>query len=326
MPFNKIKPRLSKRQLFLVPLLIVVLVFSVGFIKSRQEKGLQPANKLNTPSISEPPSLEKEVQNQTIIQTDSKTVNGLVSYLQNKEFYTQALRKFSQRKNQDMWWVSQDKWSIITMPEGQIGLVHPESKNELSLENTFTQQLVNEINTYFLNKGYKKSILNSSTSTSISSGEYSFAGFYDYILGWENENEKCLLTINPDEGSYQEEETSQMIPYDNIYVQCVGNDVFEKAYKEQSPFLKGLNNRTAVLRNISVHNDVASMSINGRRTGASAFMYKTAEGWKEITITQAVPECKELEEKQIPRKYWIDCYKNDSEAMIEPAGEAWPKR
>jgi hypothetical protein len=159
--------------------------------------------------------------------------------------------------------------------------------------------LVNEVNNFFDDNEFNKSTRNSSKSVTDDS-------FYDYILGYQKNDERCLLTVNPDE-SYYYGENGEKVAIPNIVISCSKGE-FQRSYDEQIPFLKAMNDRTAVI-GIKKMNDVAAkVQVHWRRTGSYALFSKKNGSWEMIYRGQDQPSCLTLQKYSFPSEIHSDCY------------------
>lgn len=230
---------------------------------------------------------------------NSEILSSFLRYIEAKDFYTRADTRFNTINENSMWWVSDDNWSILIKDIPSTGLVRAKAYKELSEKDSFTLRLVNEVNNFFDNKGFSKSIRNSSKSVSDDS-------FYDYILGYQKDDERCLLTVNPDE-SYYKGENGEMIASPNIVLDCSRGE-FQQSYDEQIPFLKAMNDRTAVVRIEKMSDVAAYVLVNWRRTGSFALFSKVNGYWEMIYRGQDQPSCSTLQKYSFPAEIYSDCY------------------
>ena len=214
-----------------------------------------------------------------------------------------------------LWWVSRDGWNILVEGVTTVILRIPESTVPTTVEpvKTSLSKKFQKLSAGVMKKNnLSLNALNSSSSETDKK-------YYDYIQAYDGPNIYCTILTNPDR--FGDDSTGGKMVIE-MRVNCVNEKKYQAAYDQQVPFLKGLNDKTGVLSNIKIKNDkVASMSLNWRRTGATAFMYKSGSDWKKIIIAQAVPECIELVKNNVPKEFWVECYDKDNN--IQPKGSAW---
>ncbi len=193
------------------------------------------------------------------------------------------------------WWISDDGWSILVPTKFTfVAKVTPIDSNP---NKDVMLDISSKVGEIMKEKGFVLNEMNSSENIQDTK-------FYDYVRAYQRDDEKCLITASPDVGT-----SVEGTPFHSTFtLGCFDGAVFQTSYEEQIPFLKGLNDKNAVIRNIQVKGNMASMAINWRRTGAVAFMYRLGNEWKKIIIAQGVPSCSELEENKVPKEYWIDCF------------------
>lgn len=202
--------------------------------------------------------------------------------------------------HQTMWWVSNDNWSILVNNSEGLGLVSAKAYSELHDPTSVNSEIIENITSYLITQGYKQSQRNSSQSVSDDT-------FYDYIKGFENNHEKCLLSVNPDE-SYYQDDNKQMVASPNIIISCSTTNSFDASYKKQIPYLKAMNDRKAVI-SIQIETETAAKArIHWRRTGAFALFSKNNKFWEMIYLGQDQPSCKVLEIHNFPKEIHDSCH------------------
>ncbi len=205
-------------------------------------------------------------------------------------------------KNDDIWWISTDRWNLLVPSKYLVTVNVRPVKNSPNQEvMTKLQKIVND---EMVKNGWKSNTINSSTSQSDTR-------FYDYVQAYEKDELKCVATTSPDVGSSGDEEF-----YSTFKFGCFDNTDLQKAYDAQTPFLKGLNEKDSVVRDIKIKGPRASLTVHWRRTGAVGWMYNENGVWKKVIVTQAVPECTDLEKNGVPQEFWIDCYNSLSTGEI----------
>ncbi len=203
-------------------------------------------------------------------------------------------------KQKNTWWISEDGWSILVPTDlSIIAKVSPEqyypNKNEFTILNSIVKDEM-------IKNGFTLNNLNSS-------GNEEDTKFYDYVLAYEKDDVKCVVTSSPDVG-HGADDTKD---YSEFSFSCFSNDLLNNAYEKQTPFLKGLQEKDAVVSHIKIQGNRAQMALNWRRTGAVAFMYKDGEDWRKVIVAQGIPSCSELEQNSVPQEYWVDCFQVDNQ-------------
>lgn len=202
----------------------------------------------------------------------------------------------------DVWWITPDGWSIlVTTNESFVAKVLPTGSSPNKIEFTKLNSIVKQA---MQTNGFSFNSLNSSSSES--DGKY-----YDYVQAYEKGEIKCLATSSPDVGHGSDETKF----YSSFTFSCFKDADLQSAYAKQSPFLKGLNAKEAVVSNIRINGNRATMSINWRRTGASVWMYRVGNEWKKVIIAQAIPMCAELEKNNVPKEFWITCFDSNNKEV-----------
>lgn len=293
-PIGQSQTPQSKTNL-LLPVLITLLISAVVFGFGGFYLGKKLSNTPNT-QIEENNSI-RDVEQISTPTPVSKTISS-----QTLQTLTDLLadEKFKQLDRQTMWWVSDDSWSILVDNSEFIGLVRAKAYSELQDPTSVTSEIVKNVTSYFISQGYSQNHNNSSQSVSDDT-------FYDYIKGFENDNEKCLLSINPDE-SYYQDENKQMVADPNIVISCSNLSSFDANYMKQIPYLKAMNDRKAVIYVQEETDTAAIANVNWRRTGSFALFSKKNGYWKMIYRGQGQPSCQILEEYDFPEEIHDSCF------------------
>ncbi|HVZ59040.1 MAG TPA: hypothetical protein VG935_04795 [Patescibacteria group bacterium] len=292
----------KNRWLFIGIVILFIAIISVVFIGSKQKS-------------TETPSTNSAIQESTNPQTNIKTTPPLPSQtisVSPVQLVAAALKNDPDLsvfvvanpepyETDGMIWVSSDNWTIsVASPEAVI-LHLPTTEKDLynsTVNTTQSQKFQALVASVMQQAGYHLNTLNSSTSTKDDK-------YYDYIQAYENNAFDCVAITNPDAESYGR--STAMLR--SLSVLCAPKTAFEQAYTQQLPFLRAINDHTAILRNIRIKDgNKMQADINWRRTGAELFMYNDGTSWKKISIAQAAGPCSDLEKANIPRQFWIDCY------------------
>lgn len=189
--------------------------------------------------------------------------------------------KFSNPKELFQWWVSDDGWNILISNAVSITAQNNDFYSLSSLAN----DLNNEISKIFLYNNFELNNIN--TSKSVTDNE-----FYDYVIAFQKNENRCTLTTNGDGGEYS--------------VAC--SNSFQDAYKEQIPYLKALNNKNVVVGIREKIGDFVWLNVHGRRTGYEALV-KDKDG--EITLIftgQEAPPCNKMIINNVPKEVYGECY------------------
>jgi hypothetical protein len=241
------------------------------------------------------PSIQKETITNTVPDNFPEFFKNIVTKVEAEQSnFTQALSF----ENKDVWWISSDNWNLL-VPSKYLLEAHVRPIKNAQNQKVMArlQKIVDDEMT---SDGWKINTINSSTSPSDTR-------FYDYVQAYEKGDLKCVATSSPDVGSSGEKEF-----YSTFNLGCFDNSALQQAYDVQVPFLKGLNEKDAVVSDIKTKGPRASMNVHWRRTGARGWMYNENGMWKKIIVTQAVPGCDQLEQNGVPQEYWITCYPNNS--------------
>lgn len=273
-----------------ITLLISAVVFGLAGFYVGKKSSIVPNTQVSENKTEE--QVEQATPAPILKTTNSQTLLDITDLLADEEL------KPVDRQN--MWWVSNDNWSILVEDSEAMGLVRAKAYAELQEPASVTSKIVENISSYFINQGYTQNQNNSSQSTSDDS-------FYDYIKGFENNKEKCLLSVNPDE-SYYQDENKQMVAVPNIVVSCSNSSFFNASYNKQIPYLKAMNDRKAVIYIQEETDSAIKANVNWRRTGAFALFSKKNGNWEMIYLGQDQPSCQVLEKYDFPKEVHDSCF------------------
>lgn len=197
-----------------------------------------------------------------------------------------------------IWWLSPDDFNIINDNSSGIEL------NIFDCEADFkeiTQLIDSKMDVIMKQNGFKASQKNSSLSIEDDQ-------FYDYIQAYENGATKCVFVANPDCVTSSDE----LKMHYSFSLGCT--DAFDTNYQQQTPFLKDLGIKDAIIRVQKRTGDFVNLSVNSRRTGYY-IIAKLINGkwhkWQEIFSGQDVPSCAVVEKYKIPKEIISDCNPNN---------------
>jgi hypothetical protein len=283
----------QKTSLFF-PIVITLFISAVVFGLGGFYLGKKSSTIPNT-QVSENKAKEQVVQaSPTPIPrtTNSQTLLNITDLLTDEEFMPVD--------RQTMWWVSDDNWSILVDNSESVGLVRAIAYFELQNPTSETSKIVETLSSYFAKQGYNQNRNNSSENVADDT-------YYDFIRGYENNNEKCLLSVNPDE-SYFQDENKQMVAYPNIVISCSDLASFDASYNKQIPYLKAMNDRKAVIYIQDQTDSAVKANVNWRRTGSFALFLKMNGFWEMIYRGQDQPSCQTLEKYNFPKEIHDSCF------------------
>lgn len=207
---------------------------------------------------------------------------------------------FEQIERNTMWWISDDNWSISVGDSESLGLVRTNAYVELQDAASETTSILESISSYFIEQGFRKNDSNSSDSIADKT-------FYDFVLAFENDTEKCVLSVSPDESYYNlaGEEGMKVVP--NIIVSCSDLPAFQTSYAQQIPFLKAVNERNVIIQIEAETESAAKASVKYRRTGSFALFSKMNGNWEMIYKGQDQPSCQVLKAYAFPASIHEAC-------------------
>lgn len=286
-PISPVKNQNIFKYLFIISI-IVLLGVIISFYFVLNNKINQLSNKQST-EITSATTQITETNSEIIPAKDSVNINQIFDQIYQQIKKADGVKTIELQDNSLTWWITQDNRSIF---------VPSELTFTAKIQGKEISNIKKELNKIVANILLQKFTLDKNNS-SLSETDNSF---YDYIQAYNFDNLKCIATSSGDESIVGENNES------NFDFSCITDEQINIAYSEQLPFLKVLNyGIDMAIANITIKNNMAEMSVRGRRTGGLAFMYKNNNQWILIAEGNGFPSCNELEEKKIPIKYWVSC-------------------
>jgi hypothetical protein len=217
-----------------------------------------------------------------------------------------------------VWWINEENWNII-VPKGQSLVIRtnvpPTSQPPVPVKTKQSQHFHQLVAEFMAEHGLVLDRRNSSISTQDQA-------FVNYIQAYQGQG--LLCTAATDEGVMLDVITGGGLYSIELSLNCTTEEQLQATYQQYLPFLEvvGTKGRNGVALNHLVFNDkVAQVSVYPRITGAKAHLYKQNNNWQIISIGQESPLCSELEEKHLPREYWISCYDDNGHEL--PGSPLW---
>ncbi|MBU2577545.1 hypothetical protein KKA69_01805 [Patescibacteria group bacterium] len=192
-----------------------------------------------------------------------------------------------------VWWVSNDGYNIINSNTFGLESQFDCENYSASRFNSSLKILAPLFPTFMQQQGFNKNNFNSSTSLTDTQ-------FYDYVQAYEKNGLKCTLTADPDCSG-----TDHM--WQTITFSCTSD--FDKNYSLQTPFLKDLQVKGAI---VSVSKQVGNyvyLDAHARRTGWYIIAMKQANGkWEQITSGQDDASCSIMNQYSVPKEIYGNCF------------------
>lgn len=291
--------------------IVIAIVIVIGVLAGVGLIWYQSSEKsitTKTPNLENTSDLQSEAPNEVTTSsneydntTDLELIKSVFSQFVEEGYSKETIDKFEIADGQYLIWVSDDNWTIVVTESTALTISYTDAYTSLMEEDSLSSRIISTMSEYLQSNGFSRSRQNTSSS-------YQDRTFYDYIEGYEQNDTRCLIIANPDYGSTQSPETNEMVPYDQKISLICSTGVYQKAYAEQIPFLKALDDRKAHISiNISEDGKLATGSTMGRRTGASIYFYNRDGKWEYVWAGQAVPDCSEFDGKNIPDEYLPTC-------------------
>jgi hypothetical protein len=202
----------------------------------------------------------------------------------------------------DLWWVTQDGYSIINDNSPGLEAHYPGCVNDLDNQinwRRFATKTVAIVDRVLLKEGF--TLFDDPINNS---RDISDTRFYDYIKSYQRGSTKAVLAISPDCGSTSQETDPPM-----YYSASFGyTNKFQQNYDAQSPFLYDLELKDVVVHIAKSLGEYRVLNINYRRSGHSAIVQRINGKWTQLWAGQDLISCAERTTKKIPISLAPDCY------------------
>lgn len=290
-PIKQAKPSFFKQHsVKLLILIIIILILSVSYLlidNHRLRNNISTLQVLPSPTVSVSPLFTNND-----FYSDVKLI-----FQNNKETYKGQL---IEDNKSSVWWISEDDLSIINDNSTGIKLYtfNCEPGSNLNSDLIFkemTQSIGAEIDKVMIQNGFRFNEKNSSKSVDDDQ-------FYDYVQAYEKESTKVVFTVNPDC-----RRNSNETPMHYTFSFGFTED-FDNNYQLQSPYLKDLNIKEAIIHVQKKVGDFSYLSVHLRRTGYYTIAKLINGRWTELFSGQDIPSCEIVEKYSIPKDIVSDCY------------------
>lgn len=240
----------------------------------------------------------QNMNTQNLVENDFSDAGKTISSITNS-FNKTSMNKFAETKG-NVWWTTEDNWNIRDMdtPSTVLKIV-PENIDNSGIKNIKAKQINKDVEKIFLENGFTKDKVNSSKSEEDSN-------FYDYVLAFTKDNLKCTITTSPDVGWTGNEDYKKIPGHFDVSVSC--SDKIEEKYKEQLPYLQGLNEHNNAISTISRSGDFANLNINARRTGYYVIGKFINNKFTKIGAGQDYQQCSLIDKYNVPKEIYTNCY------------------
>lgn len=237
-------------------------------------------------------SFSDNLNSQKTSSTSSKTMTNptLKSLINDLDEY-----EFSKTELSNVWWVSEDNWSISIDESEAIGMVRPFTQTELQEGSSEINKIIESIDSFFKSQGFTLNKQNTSNN------KYS-KSYYDYVQGYENGSNNCLLRASRSTG-YYENKNGVRVNNPNITVTCFTRDHYLLNYNEQVQFLKILNTRNETVSIRGNNGQAAKVGVHPKLgSGYYALFVKLNNSWRVIYEGQDIPTCSLLDQYNFPKE------------------------
>ncbi|MCK5212107.1 hypothetical protein KAJ89_05380 [Candidatus Parcubacteria bacterium] len=191
-----------------------------------------------------------------------------------------------------LWWNDEDGYSILVPGIESMEIYKDDGVGADDFtQSNFVGELLAIVEQVLSARGYILDKRNSSV-------DETDRRFYDYIRAYENDEELCVIRVNPDYSSHGC--SDNMFMCNTIEITCA-NDLFG-SQTEQRPFLEALNlkNKEAIVRIEKQIGDYFQVAVGSRRTGSMTLIKKENTGLRLLYMSQEDPSCEIIEKENIP--------------------------
>ena len=208
--------------------------------------------------------------------------------------------------SREAWWIDTDNLDLAIPTQLSIGFIIKNDSNNPN-RNKDLDQICDNLNKIVKNNlsrhGFKINTRNSSKNKDDNQ-------FYDYIQAYESGQFICLAEspIIEEMGNW-------------FHFYCFTSDQVKAARERQLPFIKILQSKNSIIYDLEIIDNYAKGNHHARRVGSTAYFYKNNNQWELLWDYQDLPMCTEFSEKNIPTKYWTDCY--DQQMNIHKGSDVW---
>ncbi|MFW0862489.1 MAG: GIN domain-containing protein [Candidatus Komeilibacteria bacterium] len=195
-------------------------------------------------------------------------------------------------KDSSLWWNDEDGYSILVPGNESIEVVRDDGmRSDNFAESSFVAELLDITKQVLYTRGF---VLNESNSSTNEIDKR----FYDYVRAYKNDDELCVVKVNPDYGSYGC--TDNIYMCNTVEITC-GNDL-AGSQVQQRPFLEALElqNKETIVQIMKQIGDFYKVAISYRRTGSAGVVKKEDSGLRLLYTSQEEPYCQIVETERIP--------------------------
>lgn len=205
--------------------------------------------------------------------------------------------KFSPLEKYSQWWISDDGWNILDENATAILMKIPiDNINDYQSQSNSVNSLAKTLNktatTIFESNGFQLKSTDA-FKTIVSQG------YFDSVVALQKGETRCVLTIS------NGMETNGQSNFFTYSVIC--SDQFQKAYQEQVPYLKALDNRNSVVCPEKRVGNFVFLSVNKGMRGFFIIGKMDGEKIKIIFAGQEYAPCNLMENNQVPKEIYEKC-------------------
>ena len=282
----------SKRKLFLLTILLVIILLGISILLFLR---------LATPTFLNSQGQNKVTPTTTPVTYSSnspkETIYSLKSYLQTNSPVTEPDGSTFEWDNDDGSVVLIDRDAGFSLQTAETSSNH--LYGDIKVIDDVTEEFINaldsKIRTFFLNQGFTESLVNKYIPENHDNG---FSNGYGYFKG----DIYCSISLSV---------------LSNPYAGFVCGKIDKIKTEELQPFLKAFNpsnDKTMYVGVTKISGNFAKLSIGGKYGGGGYYVIamKDKQTWKEIFSGQEAPNCTVVDQYQIPKEIYDNCYIGDS--------------
>jgi len=207
------------------------------------------------------------------------------------------------RSTMDLWWVTQDGYSVINDSSPAIEAQIPGCESDVtnsSMWKATATKIIAAVDSVMSSESFA---IDKKTNSSKSLSD---TKFYDYIKAYYRGSTKAVLSISPDCGSTSQAEN----PIMHYSVSFGYTNDYQKNYDAQSPFLHDLKLKDVIVHIQKADGDFRLLAVNYRRSGHATIVKQIDGKWNELWSGQDLISCALRDSKKIPKSMAPDCYKS----------------
>lgn len=282
---------------------ILVICFLLFFLNSKKIQNIDTDLLKNKNLVNETIDKISKLSTPVFTEDDPSVIIEEVSQAINP--YSPI--KFAPLKSNWQWWISDNGWNILdenaVASSINIPVISAQDKYTGEFQpkgpkHPLSQALNKFISDTFKNNGFQ---LNATNTSKTETDE----NLFDYVISFQKGKLRC--TLNTSNGGAQTDEPNSKdsnfyVPYS---ISC--SNQFDKAYQEQVPYLKALEDRDSAVILKKRIGDYVYLNVGFRVGGFFIIGKMEGEKIKIIFTGQEYPPCNLMENNQVPKEVYEKC-------------------